>query len=520
MQSVSVVDGHRAFVRGEPRGTPVPDAAVIRAWFEQYGEVDDVYVPARAPDVCYVTLRHAQSLFRILGDTPAGGLTTIGTCTVTIQKAMPRGSQGTMGANVSPGGQAWQGFGSGGGGSGGMTLDAQTMRGLGLDAHTLQNIGVDAQTLQAAGFSNLDIGGLGFGVEPGPRAGSGNIGVHVKADLAAGGFTGGGSLGFNSAGAQSLTLQAAEGRGGGWSGRLSVGGNQHSHLPGDKGSVASTRVYVTGAVQLIGEEALARHFSQFGVVKDVYIPIERATGSKKPFAFVTMSAPQERDAILSLPTHKLTEDISVNVTAAESRGHLGGKGERGVGINGRDDERDYGELCQSGGGALFAGGSGGFGVSGAGFSNPCGFGEGFGGVDLNSLSTLDGHSSGLVAHNSAQFQHAQNNGPGPKQGIPGEHRIFVFGMPDGLNADMLRGHFARHGEILDIYIPISCKSARPRSDGSPDIAYITFSTQQEMNDALLNSGLRIAGFEVKEIKQAGPRTPKGEGKGKSRFHPY
>merc|ERR1740117_2087592 len=79
-------------------------------------------------------------------------------------------------------------------------------------------------------------------------------------------------------------------------------------------------------------------------------------------------------------------------------------------------------------------------------------------------------------------QAGKGTGGGPKQGVPGENRIFVVGMPDGLNADMLRGHFARHGEILDIYIP-----AR-----SPDIAYITFGSVLELQDALQNSGLEIA----------------------------
>merc|ERR1712157_701982 len=91
---------------------------------------------------------------------------------------------------------------------------------------------------------------------------------------------------------------------------------------------------------------------------------------------------------------------------------------------------------------------------------------------------------------------------GPKQGIPGNDRVFVFGMPEGLNADMLRGHFARHGEILDIYVP----------EGSPDLAYITFSTDKEKGDAISNSGLRIAGFTVQGVKAAEARE-KGGGKG-------
>lgn len=98
----------------------------------------------------------------------------------------------------------------------------------------------------------------------------------------------------------------------------------------------------------------------------------------------------------------------------------------------------------------------------------------------------------------------------PLQGVPGDCRLFVFGMPEGLNADMLRGHFARHGEILDIYIP----------QRRFDMAYITFQAEEELQDALVNSGVRIAGFTVKGIKAAEARA-KGKGKGeKGRPAPY
>merc|ERR1712150_334137 len=82
-----------------------------------------------------------------------------------------------------------------------------------------------------------------------------------------------------------------------------------------------------------------------------------------------------------------------------------------------------------------------------------------------------------------------------KQGVPGDHRLYIFGMPQGLSADHLRGHFARHGEILDIHVP-------PRK---PDNAYITFSTAEELFDALHNSGVRIAGMTVQGMKQAQPK---------------
>merc|ERR1711971_354680 len=85
---------------------------------------------------------------------------------------------------------------------------------------------------------------------------------------------------------------------------------------------------------------------------------------------------------------------------------------------------------------------------------------------------------------------------GGNAGSGGKARLFVFGMPEGLNADMLRGHFARHGQILDIYVPPS----------KPEIAYITFSSHLELEDALQYSGLAVAGFTIQGLKLAESRS--------------
>lgn len=392
MQGLPGQDGLRAFVRAEPRGSQVPDTATIHAFFEQYGEVNDVYSPVRTPDICYVTFRQVQSLDQLLNDA-AGGILMIGEQGCTITRALPRGSQS---GSAIPAASA--------------VLDAAG--------------GLDARMNDA-----------------------------LAATLAAG------SGSWGQQGGQSL-------------------------------SESSTRIYVTGPVQQLGDEALRAHFGQFGLVRDVYIPVDHASGLQKPFAFVTMNTAEEQQMVLALPMHQLTEDLCVNVTYAAPRS--GGKG------------------GDAGGG---------------GFSNGGGFaGGGFGGVSAESL--LQDLTGGLGAAQLAALgikAGGFSGGPGgatnvsgppgsangPKQGVPGDHRIFVLGMPDGLNGDMLRGHFARHGEILDIYIPVR----------TPDLAYITFGTEFEMQDALLNSGLSVAGFQVNEIKQAAPKEQGGKGGGR-RARPY
>eukprot|EP00933_Yihiella_yeosuensis_P049872 TRINITY_DN4734_c0_g2_i1.p1 TRINITY_DN4734_c0_g2~~TRINITY_DN4734_c0_g2_i1.p1 ORF type:complete len:336 (+),score=97.59 TRINITY_DN4734_c0_g2_i1:59-1066(+) len=213
-----------------------------------------------------------------------------------------------------------------------------------------------------------------------------------------------------------------------------------------------TRIYVTGLEQA-DEDQLRVYFSQFGSVKDVYMPADKMTGQKKPFAFVTMMSSEEADAIVAAGQHQIAPGLPpVNTTTAAprdapSQGPPGGKG---------------------------------------GFGGPYDYGWGGKG---DSWGSKGGYGGGY-------------NGGGKMGGGKGagDSRVFVFGMPQGLNADMLRGHFARHGDIRDIYIPAN----------RPDIAYISYFQSAAVMDALQHSGLQIAGYWVQGVK---PAEPKDGGKG-------
>merc|ERR1719491_2687114 len=74
----------------------------------------------------------------------------------------------------------------------------------------------------------------------------------------------------------------------------------------------ASRIYVTQLSDELDGDTLKAYFSYFGTVKDVYIPTDKVTGQKKPFAFVTMTSPEETDSVLSMPTHQVTEIHSVN----------------------------------------------------------------------------------------------------------------------------------------------------------------------------------------------------------------
>merc|ERR1719330_1308859 len=102
---------------------------------------------------------------------------------------------------------------------------------------------------------------------------------------------------------------------------LGQGGSQVALVHGNSWG---PRVYVAGLAPELDQEVLKAYFSYFGHVKDVNIPLDRSTGLRKPFGFVTMSNQDETNAILALPTHQVTEQHSVNVTLAQPRANDGG----------------------------------------------------------------------------------------------------------------------------------------------------------------------------------------------------
>jgi len=232
------------------------------------------------------------------------------------------------------------------------------------------------------------------------------------------------------------------------------------------------RIYVTGLPMGVPDidQQLHAYFSYFGEVADIYVPADHTTGTKKPFGFVTMTTNEEADSILAQAPHVISDGVEIGVTVAEPK-------------------------------------------------------EGKGGGKFP--SRMPAHPQSAALHPSQSLAHPVNGGKGAAppaasgaaaakgqagavQGVSSPFRLFVAGLPQGLNSDMLRGHFARHGEILDIYLP-------PRN---PEIAYITFSTREEVQDAIANSGLRIAGYWVKAVEAAEER-PGMKGKGsRYSFGPY
>lgn len=275
---------------------------------------------------------------------------------------------------------------------------------------------------------------------------------------------------------------------------LPRGESSYSPGPIASSTAAPDRVYVTGLVESCTEDSLRSYFSTYGDVQDVYIPIDRISGERKPFAFVSMTSPLEVESIIREPTHCTLDGHKINCDVAAPRGAEKSSG-KGGGYHGP---------------ALSHGGE--FGYHGP-ISSSSVYRHTSVGPYISAATDSRSYGKGLYGSSGIRPVRAPPvamSTPAvakPSQGVPGDNRIFVFGMPDGLNADMLRGHFARHGDILDIYVP----------NNKPDIAYITFTSPDELEDALLHSGLRIAGYWVKGVK---PAESKKGGSGKGRPRPY
>eukprot|EP00931_Biecheleriopsis_adriatica_P013767 TRINITY_DN11525_c0_g1_i2.p1 TRINITY_DN11525_c0_g1~~TRINITY_DN11525_c0_g1_i2.p1 ORF type:complete len:378 (+),score=60.80 TRINITY_DN11525_c0_g1_i2:94-1227(+) len=279
--------------------------------------------------------------------------------------------------------------------------------------------------------------------------------------------------------------------GGGMGAMAPMGGGGAMGLGVTAGGSLGTnaRVYVNGLPEGgIDDEVLRTYFSQFGTVKDVYTPLSKNTGQRSNFSFVTMTLDDEANAIVSAGQHQVIPGIIVSTTIAAPRVVDGRPGASAI----------VGGGC-AGGGYVGSGGGcpgGGYGGGCGGCGGCCGGCGGCGGLNVVGINPATFNGGGAMVGGCGG---GPNLALGPAQGVSGDYRVFVQGMPAGLNADMLRGHFARHGEIADIYIP----------PAKQDIAYISFSSPYEVEDAILNSGLRIAGFWVQGVKRAEAKRSKG-----------
>jgi len=219
----------------------------------------------------------------------------------------------------------------------------------------------------------------------------------------------------------------------------------------------------------------------FGSVQDIYIPMDHTRGGRKQFGFVTMKTIDEIRNVLKDPVHDLGGGYTITVTEAQPR-EQNERGGAGMPTDWQDPTAAFGKVLPM----LPA----------------------VGPVRLAQPALAMPRATNMICSTANQLAPS----PSLNQGAPGNERIVAFGLHPGISEDMLRGHFARDGEILDIYIPTT-------KNGS--LAYITYNTPDEVACALNNFTGHVGGLPVERIARAEPRDPAMAPKKKDkRFSPY
>jgi RNA recognition motif-containing protein len=94
-----------------------------------------------------------------------------------------------------------------------------------------------------------------------------------------------------------------------------------------------------------------------------------------------------------------------------------------------------------------------------------------------------------------------------------DNRVFLPRLPEGVTDEALRSHFARFGEISDVYIPIHPATGKPKG-----MAFVTFANSEHAAAAMEQAEQEING-EACEVVKAAPRPDRRGGGGPMRRDP-
>jgi cold-inducible RNA-binding protein len=128
------------------------------------------------------------------------------------------------------------------------------------------------------------------------------------------------------------------------------------------------------------------------------------------------------------------------------------------------------------------------------------------GTCLRTAGSGQGESTG--PREGARWSVRRGGGSGPGGPRPGglrtmsvhaDNRVFLPRLPEGVTDEELRSHFARFGEISDVYIPVHPATGKPKG-----LAFVTFSSSEHAAAALEQAQQEING-EACEVVKAVPR---------------
>ena len=130
----------------------------------------------------------------------------------------------------------------------------------------------------------------------------------------------------------------------------------------------NTKMYVGNLPFSASELDVREHFSQYGDVSDVYLPMDRESGRPRGFAFVTMGTPEGMTAAINGANGQDFQGRNLTVNEArpkeERSGGGGGGGGRSFGGGGGGGRGGYGGGGGGGRGGYGGGGGGGGGGRG------------------------------------------------------------------------------------------------------------------------------------------------------------
>jgi RNA recognition motif-containing protein len=133
----------------------------------------------------------------------------------------------------------------------------------------------------------------------------------------------------------------------------------------------NTKMYVGNLPFSASELDVREHFSQYGDVSDVYLPMDRESGRPRGFAFVTMATPEAMTAAINGANGVDFQGRNLTVNEARPKEERAGGGGGGGG--------GYGGGGRSGGGGGYGGGGRSGGGGGGGGGGRGGYGGGGGG---------------------------------------------------------------------------------------------------------------------------------------------
>eukprot|EP00245_Coleochaete_scutata_P010137 TRINITY_DN349_c1_g1_i2.p1 TRINITY_DN349_c1_g1~~TRINITY_DN349_c1_g1_i2.p1 ORF type:complete len:413 (-),score=78.98 TRINITY_DN349_c1_g1_i2:603-1841(-) len=249
-----------------------------------------------------------------------------------------------------------------------------------------------------------------------------------------------------------------------------LGVSQEEMKPSGK---KSSRIFVARIPTSITEESFRRHFSQFGVITDAYMPKEPSTGTHRGIGFITYDDPAAVDTVVA-ETHELGA-TQLAVDRALSKDEGGGGGYR---------ERDYRPLGRGYGAGRYRGMEDGYGT--AAFDPPAdpyeamamdAYRGGWGGAVMPPMGRGDGQMVGPVVpprNMTSMFgpgMGLQAGGWGRGRGI-GTTKVFVGRLPPFVSLEELRSYFGKYGRVVDVYLPKD-----PKKTGTRGFGFVTFSDE-------------------------------------------